>query len=120
MNDLNEKLSNKLHKIWSNWYKYQRDNSTRDNISRWEIQSNTDYSNLSEEDKEKDRKIVKEFFSDIVEENIKLKNQNKRLREIIKICMRYLDNQSVTDAWADNIKMDINDEMGDLGMEEIK
>ena len=53
-------------------------------------------------------------------ENAKLKNQNKRLREIIEVCQRYFDNQRVTDAWADNIKMDIDDSMGDLGMEEIK
>lgn len=49
----------------------------------------------------------------------KLKNQNKRLREIIEVCQRYFDNQRVTDAWADNIKMDIDDVMGDYGMEEI-
>lgn len=50
----------------------------------------------------------------------KLKNQNKRLREIIEVCQRYFDNQRVTDAWADNIKMDIDDTMGDLGMDELK
>lgn len=50
---------------------------------------------------------------------IKLRNQNKRLREIIEVCQRYLDNQRVTDAWADNIKTDIDDVMGDYGMDEI-
>lgn len=120
MNDLTENLSKALHDIWSNWYIYQRDNSTDENIKRWNYQSMTDYNDLSEEDKEKDRKIVREKLLSIIEENDKLKNQNIRLRDIIKTCMRYLDNQSVIDAWADNIKMDINDSMSDLGMEEIK
>lgn len=52
-------------------------------------------------------------------ENKRLKNQNKRLREIIEVCQKYFDNQRVTDAWANNIKMDIDDVMGDDGMEKI-
>lgn len=55
----------------------------------------------------------------IKRENSRLKSQNKRLRDIIETCLRYLDNQRVTDAWADNLKMDIDDVMGDLGMEKI-
>jgi hypothetical protein len=45
-----------MHDIWAKWYIYQRDNSTPENIARWEKQSVTQYSELSEEDKEKDRK----------------------------------------------------------------
>lgn len=85
MTDLIEKMSDKLHKIWSNWYKYQRDNSIKDNISRWEIQSNTDYSNLSEEDKEKDRKIVREFFSDVIEEDVRQKELIKKLKDDLEL-----------------------------------
>lgn len=61
-----------------------------------------------------------EEFTSMCNENEKLKKQNKRLREIIEVCQRYFDNQRVTDAWADNIKMDIDDTMGDLGMDELK
>lgn len=61
-----------------------------------------------------------EKLQEIKEQNTKLKKQNKRLREIIKMCQRYLDNQSVTDAWGGVIKMDIDDSMSDLGMEKIE
>lgn len=50
MNDLTENLSKALHDIWSNWYIYQRDNSTDENIKRWNYQSMTDYNDLSEEE----------------------------------------------------------------------
>lgn len=69
MNDLTENLSKALHDIWSNWYIYQRDNSTDENIKRWNYQSMTDYNDLSEEDKEKDRKIVREKLLSIIEGN---------------------------------------------------
>jgi len=52
----------RIHQIWSNWYKYQRDNSTPENIERWNKQSETEYKDLSEEDKEKDRDIIKKYW----------------------------------------------------------
>lgn len=60
-----------------------------------------------------------EYIQRLEEENAKLKKQNIRLRGFIKTCLIYIDNQSVTDAWASNIKMDIMDAMGDLDMENI-
>lgn len=60
-----ELLSSRIHDIWSNWYIYQRDNSTRENIVRWDNLSTLNYDSLTEEDKEKDRKIVKKLLIDI-------------------------------------------------------
>lgn len=56
-----EKLAEYLHELWSGWYKRQRDYSHDTNrISVREKQSQTPYKDLSEEDKEKDRKIARE------------------------------------------------------------
>lgn len=52
-----------IHKIWSNWYKHQRDNSSQYNINKWNIQCETEYKNLSEEDKQKDRDIIIKYFN---------------------------------------------------------
>ena len=57
-----ENYAENMHKIWSNWYTHQRDNSTPENIERWNNQSKTDYQDLSEEDKEKDRDIIRKYF----------------------------------------------------------
>ena len=50
-----------LHNLRSKWYIYQRDNSTKENIERREKQCITPYKELSEEDKEKDRKIARDI-----------------------------------------------------------
>jgi hypothetical protein len=57
-----DKLADLAHEIWAGWYKYQRDNGNADNIERWNRQSETDYKDLSEEDKEKDRKIARQYL----------------------------------------------------------
>jgi len=44
------------HKRWSRWYLWQRDHSTPENIARWDRQATTDYADLSESEKESDRK----------------------------------------------------------------
>jgi len=58
-----EKLAEWMHRVWSNWYRYQRDNSTPENIARREKQSDSWYWDLSEQDKEKDREIVRKLFN---------------------------------------------------------
>lgn len=58
-----EKYSKRMHDIWTNWFLYQREHLTEENLKRWNIQASTKYSDLSEEDKEKDRKIVKKFLN---------------------------------------------------------
>lgn len=69
-----ESVASIMHDIWSNWYIYQRDNSTPENIERWNKQSVTPYSELSEEDKEKDRKQARKItHEDIVKEVIENK-----------------------------------------------
>jgi hypothetical protein len=58
-----EKISEYMHDTWSNWYKFQRDYSFEEQVARREKQSETKYKDLSEEDKEKDRKFAREILS---------------------------------------------------------
>ncbi len=60
-----EKLAAIEHKRWARWHKYCRTNWTPENIARWDRQAETPYSDLSESEKESDRKEVREYF-DIV------------------------------------------------------
>ena len=43
------------HKQWAHWTKYMLDNLTEENIARWRKQIDTEYKDLSEEEKESDR-----------------------------------------------------------------
>ena len=63
--DLMEKLAKKVHEIWTEWYIHQRDNATAKNIKRWERQASQNYDDLSDIDKEKDRKIVRRVLQEI-------------------------------------------------------
>lgn len=51
-----EKLANLEHEQWAHWTRYMLDNLTDDNIKRWRLQIDIPYSELSEKEKESDRK----------------------------------------------------------------
>jgi len=53
-----ERKADSLHELWTHWYLQQRYNSTPKNLERWEIQAKTQYKDLSEEDKQKDRDLI--------------------------------------------------------------
>lgn len=63
-----EKLAAFMHDTWGSWFAYQLNNSTVENLQRWEIQSNTPYSSLSETDKDKDRKFADKIISIITKQ----------------------------------------------------
>lgn len=63
-----ESLSDYMHKVWANWADYQMNNSSDDNVKRWKAQIKIDYKDLSEIDKEKDRKFAREILSIIQKE----------------------------------------------------
>jgi len=54
-----EQLAALEHERWSGWMKYMLANMTTYNLMRWIGQMNTLYSDLSEYDKESDRKEVR-------------------------------------------------------------
>ncbi len=53
---IREKLAELEHIQWAHWTAYMLDNLTLENIERWRQQINTHYSELSETEKDSDRK----------------------------------------------------------------
>lgn len=65
-----EECAAEEHERWARWYRWQRDNSTPENIARWNRQAETPYVDLSEQEKESDRREVRTKFGklfDIIE-----------------------------------------------------
>lgn len=60
-----EILAAQVHKIWARWFLHYSKNATPDNIRRWTRLAHTDYNQLPEQEKEKDRKILEEILSSI-------------------------------------------------------
>lgn len=61
--DKEEMIAAYVHDMRSGWYKYQRDFPSMENIKRREIQSETPYEQLSDEDKAKDMVFAKIIYS---------------------------------------------------------
>lgn len=60
--ELLETCASLEHARWSRWYLYQKGNCTEENIRRWDRQAMQDYSELSEREKESDRREVREYL----------------------------------------------------------
>lgn len=58
-----EKLAAAEHERWTKWYLWQRDHSTPENIERWNRQAATKYADLSETEKELDRKEARALLA---------------------------------------------------------
>lgn len=50
------------HDIWSHWMRWFFDHDTPENRERWKRQMNTPYMELSEDERESDRRVVRQFF----------------------------------------------------------
>lgn len=57
-----EELADYIHTMRSKRYLHQKDNSFWDNVTRRNRQASTNYSGLSEEEKEKDRKFARDIL----------------------------------------------------------
>lgn len=81
MSDLKIRLANLCHKQWSGWMKYLFDKSIKNEdgtvtipkwaVDRWERQVNTDYKDLSKEERESDIKEARKFIK-LIEEHFKV------------------------------------------------
>jgi hypothetical protein len=60
--DLIEKLAAIEHERWSGWYVWERENRTLENEARWNTQAITPYANLSEKEKDSDRREVMKYW----------------------------------------------------------
>ena len=56
-----EELASLEHDRWSRWHLYARANWTPENVERWDRQARTKYQDLSEREKESDRKEVRKY-----------------------------------------------------------
>jgi len=50
------------HEQWAHWTRYMLNNLTEENITQWEAQIKTPYSELSEKEKESDRKWARKVI----------------------------------------------------------
>jgi len=57
-----EELAARVHQIWARWFLHYSENATPDNMRCWLRLAYTDYDNLSETEKEKDREILRELL----------------------------------------------------------
>lgn len=60
--ELLEEFAALCHEQWSNWTIHFLNNCTCENRTRWLQQALKSYEDLSEADKEKDRKLAREFI----------------------------------------------------------
>lgn len=61
--DLREQLAALEHEQWAHWTRYMLDNLTSENIARWRQQIETPYTELSEKEKESDRRWADKVLS---------------------------------------------------------
>ena len=57
-----EILAERLHGIWARWLIHYSKNYSPDNMHRWIKLAHTSYANLPEDEKEKDREIIRELL----------------------------------------------------------
>lgn len=57
-----EKLAEWSHKSWSGWARWMIDNWSPESVERWERQVATPYAELSEREKESDRKEARDII----------------------------------------------------------
>ena len=66
MSEILELVAAEMHEIWANWTEYMLDNLTEENIDRWKQQIKTHYSDLSESEKDADRRVAKRITNIVV------------------------------------------------------
>jgi len=68
--ELREKLAELEHKQWQHWMKYMIDNiSNGESVERWRREMKTDYKDLTEKEKESDRKWADKVLKTITLHN---------------------------------------------------
>lgn len=97
MGELREQLAELEHKQWVHWTDYMLSNLEAGNIERWEKQIKTSYFELTEKEKEADRKWADKVLSLVQEddwwkekayetarEKLELLEENNKLKQAIK------------------------------------
>ena len=122
---LKERLADIEHQRWSHWQRYMHSKiipSDKDGISeigtelieRWSRQINTDYSDLSEQEKQSDRNEVEKYFpiiQDFIEQELK-----KEREEIIALVngKKVIEPDAYDEPVASDIAVCINSKIDDI------
>ena len=61
--ELIEEMADISHYIWIDWTEHFFNNQSEKNIKRWKRQCKTPYIELSEKEKEADRKIARKYYN---------------------------------------------------------
>jgi|GEM_PF-1831995 len=77
--NLMEELAALEHERWSRWHKHAVANWTSENIARWNRQAETPYEQLSEREKESDRKEVAPYWKLLAEQKAKIEELEENL-----------------------------------------
>ena len=65
-----EQLASIEHRQWAHWTKYMLENMTPENVARWQKQIKKPYSQLSEKEKESDRKWARKVVDFMLKTNM--------------------------------------------------
>lgn len=79
LSTIREKLAELEHIQWAHWTAYMLDNQTPENIKRWRRQINTHYSELSETEKDSDRKWADKVLEILKDTSFADLSPNKKL-----------------------------------------
>lgn len=91
-----EKIASYMHDVWTNWFYHQKDNSTIDNLLRRKLQASKNYNELSEEDKEKDRKFAREILKIVQQPQ---EEEIKRCKKCWNCIKRDYDDEYCCECW---------------------
>lgn len=76
-----EKMAALEHERWSRWYLWEKQNWSLENEARWDRQANTPYEELSEKEKESDRREVRPYFELLKEDHQRLVEAAEKIRQ---------------------------------------
>lgn len=93
-NELIERLAEAMHSIWASWMQWMFEHGGRkrsgvwvmfpDKLMRWQGQANTPYGDLSEQEKESDRRVARQHLPCLIAAIEQSRKQHAELLEAAK------------------------------------
>jgi hypothetical protein len=97
--DILEQLADLEHRQWQHWTAYFLSNLTKENEVRWSEQALKNYSQLSEEDKEKDRVWARKVLALIKGEQTEQKFTCQKCKHEVKFGVKYCGQCGMLQLW---------------------
>lgn len=80
-----EDLAGLEHEQWAHWTKYSLNNLTLDNLNRWNKQTKTPYSDLTEKEKQSDREWVFKVLKVLLLHGVEIRGLERLMKEYSQI-----------------------------------